>query len=80
MWKASEEKLKEEPNLDELIDMQKPFFNKQDDWKTIKENIVNHLSSMTTKSFELNRNKKDIIEVAAKNLSDGSLMVTYKKL
>ena len=80
MWKASEEKLKEEPNLDELIDMQKPFFNKQDDWKTIKENIVNHLSSMPTKSFEFNRNKKDIIEVAAKNLSDGSLMVTYKKL
>ena len=80
MWNASEDKLKEEPNLEELIEMQKSFFNKQDDWQKLKENIVNHLSSMTTKSFELNRGKKDAVEASAKNLTDGSLMVTYKKL
>ena len=35
---------------------------------------------MTTKTFILNRNEIDNIEVATQSLSDGGIMVTYKKV
>lgn len=40
---------------------------------------MDHLLSMTTKTFILNRNEIDDIEVSAVNMSDGSMMITYKK-
>ena len=60
--------------------MQKKFFNKVDDWESLKNDIINHLLSFTTKTFILNRDDIDQVEVMSKNLSDGSIMITYKKL
>lgn len=79
LWDARKNFLNQEPSLYELLDSQKKFFSKDEDWNSLKKDIAEHLLSMTTKTFILNRNEIDDIEVAAVNLSDGSLMISYKK-
>lgn len=80
LWKADELFLQKEPNISELAESQKGFFSKVDDWKNLKSDIINHIISFTTKSFILNRNDIDKVEVMSRTLSDGSIMVTYKRL
>lgn len=80
LWKADRAFLENEPGLDELLDSQRRFFSADEDWSTLKKSIAGHLLSMTTKTFILNRHQEGDVEVAAQNLSDGSLMITYKKL
>ncbi len=80
LWKADEQVLDKEPNISELIETQKGFFTKVDDWKGLKADIINHIISFTTKTFILNRDDVDKIEVMSRTLSDGSIMVTYKQL
>lgn len=55
-------------------------FSKDENWEDLKKDIMDHLLSMTTKTFILNRNEIDDIEVSAVNMSDGSMMITYKKI
>ncbi len=78
LWQIPELALQNEPTMSELIEMQKKFFIKVDDWKTLKNDIISHIESFTTKTFILNRNNNDQVEVMSKNLSDGSIMITYK--
>ena len=80
LWEVDAFELEKEPSLSELIEMQKKFFTKIDNWKALKNDIINHITNFTTKSFILNRDDVDKVEVMAKNLSDESLMITYKKL
>ena len=79
LWKAQKNFLAQEPNLEEVLDSQRLFFDEKEDWDSLKKEMTAHLLSMTTKTFILNRRDGKDIEVAAKSLSDGSLMITYKK-
>ena len=79
LWKAQKNFLAQEPNLEEILDSQRSFFSEKENWKDLKKEMTTHLLSMTTKSFIVNRNDGNDVEVASKNLSDGSLMITYKK-
>lgn len=80
LWKTEEEVLEKEPNISELVETQKDFFTKVEDWKSLKADIINHIISFTTKTFVLNRDDVDQVEVMSRTLSDGSIMVTYKQL
>lgn len=80
LWRADTALLSAEPNLSEIVDSQQSFFIQGDNWPELKKNILNHLLNMTTKTFILNRNEIDNIEVAAQGLSDGGVMITYKKV
>ena len=80
LWKVSETLLQNQPTLSELIEWQKNFFTKVDDWESLKNDIISHICSFTTKTFILNRDDVDQVEVMSKNLSDDSIMITYKKL
>ena len=80
LWECKKSFLDNEPNLNELLDLQKKFFSKDENWEDLKKDIMDHLLSMTTKTFILNRNEIDDIEVSAVNMSDGSMMITYKKI
>ena len=80
LWECKKNFLDNEPNLNELLDSQKKFFSKDENWEDLKKDIMDHLLSMTTKTFILNRNEIDDIEVSAVNMSDGSMMITYKKI
>lgn len=80
LWNIEEDILEKEPNISELVETQKDFFKKVEDWKSLKADIINHIISFTTKSFILNRDDIDKVEVMSRTLSDGSIMVTYKQL
>ena len=80
LWEAPQRLLDNEPSLDEFLDTQKKFFRTDGDWAALKKEITTHLLSVTTKTFILTRNETDDIEVTAVNLSDGALMVAYKKI
>ncbi len=80
LWNAKKQRLDQEPTLDELLEMQKHFFNHDGNWSELKNDISGHILNMTTKTFILNRNEIDNIEVASTHLSDGSLMIVYKKV
>ncbi len=80
LWQANEYFLKREPSLDELLESQKRFFSKADDWPRLKQDILSHILNMTTKSFVLNRNGEDSVEVRAAVLSDGSVMVSCQQI
>lgn len=79
LWDADKAFLDDEPNLDELLDSQKHFLANDAEWDNLKKDIAGHLLSMTTKTFVLSRTNGDTLEVAARNLSDGSLIITYRK-
>ena len=79
LWNAQKTFLTQEPNLEEILDSQRHFFSAKEDWENLKKEMTAHLLSMTTKTFILNRKDGIDVEVASSNLSDGSLMITYKK-
>ena len=72
--------MNQEPNLDELLDSQRDFFDAKENWAELKREITGHVLSMTTKSFILNRSDKVDLDVVTQNLSDGSLMICYQKI
>jgi len=78
LWKAKEEFLREEPSLLDIIESQKSFFDKIDDWNTLKKDILGHIIDGTTKSFVLQCSNNDCIEVLSAALPDDSIMVTYR--
>ncbi len=78
LWNSDETFLKSEPNIAEVIESQRPYFEKVEDWNSLKKYILNHIVSFTTKIFELKRDDIDKVEVMSGKLSDGSIMITYK--
>ena len=80
MWKVDEIKLQNDPGIDEIIESQAKFFGNVDDWPLLKKDIIQHLTSLTTRSFSLKRSDGVSIEVLTTALSDGSIMITYKQI
>ena len=79
LWNADEVLLQRAPSVAELLESQKMFFSRADNWKNLKSDIIGHIASLTTKTFILNRDGIDTVEVLSKALSDGSVMITYKQ-
>lgn len=80
LWQLEELFLQKEPNIAELIESQNKFFSNVEDWNNLKADIINHLINFTTKTFTLKRFDNISLEVLSAILSDGSIMITYKKL
>lgn len=80
LWNVDEMFLQKEPTFSELLDSQKLFFSNVEDWPSLKKDILTHLTSITTKAFNLNRNDGSCVEIMSGSLSDSSMIVTFKKL
>ncbi len=80
LWKVEESFLKHQPGISELIESQRPFFRKAEDWKQLKEDILEHIIDVTTPKIELVRDDGEHIAVLSKTLPDDSIMITYQKL
>ena len=76
LWKAADIELQNLPNISEILEMQKPFFNKSNDWNALKQNMLGHILNICSR-FQLERDDKLRIEAIPVILSDGSLMITY---
>ena len=73
----NDKQLFEDITLKDVIDMHEPILPELEDWSAFKENMINHITSMTTFSLKL-KNKKNIT-VTPSILPDTSLMITYHK-
>ena len=79
LWNADKNFLKTEPSFNDVLDSQKSFFRQNDDWTILKKGISDNILSMVSKIITLKRNNGDILQLSIANLSDGSLMVCYRK-
>ena len=80
LWKTEEPFLKKKPSIPELIESQRRFFETADDWKTLRDDILEHIIDVTTPQIELIRDDGSHIAVLSKTLPDDSIMITYRKL
>lgn len=79
LWNTNRAFLANAPSFDEVLDSQRSFFAKDEDWDSLKQGIGANLLNMTSKIMTLQRGQ-ETLQIAVANLSDGSLMVVYKKL
>lgn len=79
LWASDPAFLDKEPGIPEIIESQKKFFNKVEDWPNLKKDILEHIIDVTTKSFALKRNNNNNVEVRSTTLPDDSIMVTYRE-
>lgn len=79
LWNTPEIFLQNDPSIAELVESQRHFFSNYDNWNELKNDIVEHISNSSTKSFNLTRNDKTEIEVISSILSDGSIMVIQRQ-
>ena len=79
MWNGDQNFLKLEPSFDDILDSQQSFFDQEDDWNALKKGIRDNILNMTSKIITLQRNNNEILQISVANLSDGSLMICYKK-
>ena len=77
LWQADKTFLQSEPTFDEILDSQRSFFPKED-WNMLKQGMSANILNMTSKTISLQRNNNEILQLNVANLSDGSLMITYK--
>lgn len=78
LWQADKAFLQSEPTFDEILDSQRSFFPKED-WDNLKQGMSANLLNMTSKAISLQRNNNELLQLNVANLSDGSLMITYKR-
>lgn len=79
LWKANREFLLSEPMFDEVIESQKKFFDPDDNWEDLKKGIADNILNVATKTLSLQRKAGEKLQINIAHLSDGSLMVVYKK-
>lgn len=80
LWNADKDFLITEPSFNELLDSQKSFFDNVADWKKLKKTIGDNILDVTAKTLTLTRGENDNIQINVAHLSDGALMLVYKKL
>jgi len=80
LWDADEIVLQKEPTFSELIETQRAFFNKSEDWDSIKKDITGHVFSSQTKVFVIKRRDNAVIECFSTLLPNESIMVLMHKL
>lgn len=76
LWNTDEVKMRNMPNISDVIQMQQKYFTNQENWDVLKKNMLSHILNICSK-FRLERNDNKIIEVIPVYLSDESMMITY---
>jgi PAS domain-containing protein len=77
LLKLDNKRLSEDTSLKEIIDMHKQILPEIEDWTSFKNNMITHITSMT--SFNLKLKNKTNLKVTPAILPDTSLMITYQK-
>ncbi|MBR3661689.1 MAG: PAS domain-containing protein [Alphaproteobacteria bacterium] len=77
LWGLNDEKMQDEPKLEDIISMQKLFFSNVDDWKVFKDTMLSGI--LSGQKFTLSRDDKTELNVSPAVFYDGSIMITYTK-
>ncbi len=73
----TEEQLSTSLKLQDIIELQKTILPEVEDWQSFKNNMINHITSITTFKLKLKDNTN--LTVTPSVLPDTSLMITYHK-
>lgn len=76
LFEADSVKLQNLPNVREVLDMQKHFFKKTQNWENLEKHIFKFIFE-TPAPFKLERDDGMILEVTPSVLADENVMVTY---
>ncbi|MBQ8672303.1 MAG: PAS-domain containing protein [Alphaproteobacteria bacterium] len=75
LWGLDENKMQDEPKMEQIILYQEPFFKNIEDWNIFSKKITANI--MGSRKFNLLRDDNTNIAVSAKIFYDGSIMITY---
>ncbi len=79
LWNLQPEQMNNEPTFNELLEMQRQYFQDVINWNSFKKEIFAYLFSNNTQEFSLKRNDIDVLECFSTLLSNESIMVTMRK-
>ncbi len=77
LWKADEIKMNGLPSLSDVLEMQKIYFKKVENWDNLKQSMLAHILNICSR-FRLERSDGLVVEAVPGVLSDESVMITYK--
>jgi signal transduction histidine kinase len=77
LWQFSESELNGEPQMRELIDKSRHFYEEEADWEAQRAEIVSHMMSREPVSGTRNRTDGTVLEYTGVPLPDGMKLMTY---
>ena len=78
LFKADKVKLQNLPNISEVLEMQKPYFTKAQNWDNLEKHIFKYIFE-TQAPFKLERDDGIVLEVTPFVLADETIMVSFVK-
>lgn len=78
LFEADVVKLQNLPNISEVLEMQKPFFTKIQNWDNLEKHIFKYIFE-TPAPFKLERDDGVVLEVTPSVLADETVMVSFVK-
>ncbi|MBQ9236211.1 MAG: PAS-domain containing protein [Alphaproteobacteria bacterium] len=78
MWQVKKEFLMGQPDLGEVLDSQRHFFENTENWEHLKKEISDNILNLTTKTLALRLNGGQAVQINVARLSDGNLMLIYR--
>ncbi len=78
LWQISDSTFNTPPmNIVEVIEKQKPFFENENNWKALKDQLLGVITSHTGEIFQILRPDGKVLEFVAAGLPDGGIFVSF---
>lgn len=76
LFEADAVKLQNVPNISDVLEIQKPYFTKVENWDNLEKHIFRHIFEICA-PFKLERDDGVILEVTPLTLANETIMVSY---
>lgn len=78
LWQISDSDFNKPPlTIVEVIEKQKPFFENENNWEALKEQLLGVITSHTGEIFQILRPDGKVLEFVAAGLPDGGIFVSF---
>lgn len=78
LWQISDSDFNNPPaTIMEVIEKQKPFFENENNWEALKEQLLGVITSHTGEIFQILRPDGKVLEFVAAGLPDGGIFVSF---
>lgn len=78
LWQISDSAFNKPPlTIVEVIEKQKPFFENENNWEALKEQLLGVITSHTGEIFQILRPDGKVLEFVAAGLPDGGIFVSF---
>lgn len=78
LWQISDSDFNNPPaTIVEVIEKQKPFFENENNWEALKEQLLGVITSHTGEIFQILRPDGKVLEFVAAGLPDGGIFVSF---